>query len=180
MFPNENKRTGAYSSGIVAGDLHPYVLHNYDNSLDAVFTTAHEFGHALHSYYSSKYQPYIYSDYTTFLAEIASTCNEELLLTYLLEKEKDPAKKLMLLNKRMENIRLTIFRQTLFAEFELLFHEHAENDNTLTADFLNNQYADLIQKYYGPGSRWARTTAWSGPSSPISTTTSTSSPTPRA
>jgi len=153
IYPNKNKRTGAYSSGIVAwmDGGHPYVLHNYDNTLDAVFTTAHEFGHALHTYYSYKNQPFIYGDYTTFLAEVASTCNEEVLLTYLLKQEKDPIQKLMLLNKRMENIRLTIFRQTLFAEFELLFHEYAEEDNTLTADFLNNLYSDLVKKYYGPG-----------------------------
>jgi oligoendopeptidase F len=150
VYPNQNKRTGAYSNGIVARDIHPYVLHNYDNSLDAVFTTAHEFGHALHSYFSSKNQPFVYSDYTTFLAEVASTCNEEVLLSYLLKNEKDPERKLTLLNKRLENIRLTIFRQTLFAEFELRFHEYAEEDNTLTADFLNGLYKDLITKYYGP------------------------------
>jgi len=152
VYPNKNKRTGAYSSGIVAwmDGGHPYVLHNYDNTLDAVFTTAHEFGHALHTYYSYKNQPFIYGDYTTFLAEVASTCNEEILLSYLLKREKDPIQKLMLLNKRMENIRLTIFRQTLFAEFELRFHEYAEQDNALTADFLNGLYADLIRKYYGP------------------------------
>ncbi len=150
VYPNENKRTGAYSTGIVAHDVHPYVLHNYDDSLDAVFTTAHEYGHALHSFYSTASQPMVYADYTTFLAEIASTCNEEILLSYMLKREKDPAKKLMLLNKRLENIRLTIFRQTLFAEFELRFHEYAEEDNTLTADFLNGLYHDLITKYYGP------------------------------
>ncbi len=150
VYPNENKRTGAYSSGIVAKEVHPYVLHNFDNTLDAVFTTAHEYGHALHTFYSTGNQPFVYADYTTFLAEIASTCNEEILLSYMLKKEKDPAKKLMLLNKRLENIRLTIFRQTLFAEFELRFHEYAEEDNTLTADFLNGLYKDLITKYYGP------------------------------
>ena len=150
IYPNENKRTGAYSSGMVARDVHPYVLHNYDNTLDAVFTTAHEFGHALHSHYSAKYQPFVYSSYTTFLAEVASTCNESILLNYMLKKEKDPIQKLGLLNQRMENIRLTIFRQTLFAEFELRFHEYAEQNNTLTAEYLNDLYAGLIQKYYGP------------------------------
>jgi len=150
VYPNENKRSGAYSSGIVAKEVHPYVLHNYDNTLDAVFTTAHEFGHALHTFYSTANQPFVYADYTTFLAEVASTCNEEILLSYMLKEEKDPAKKLMLLNKRLENIRLTIFRQTLFSEFELRFHEYAEEDNTLTADFLNGLYKDLITKYYGP------------------------------
>jgi oligoendopeptidase F len=150
IYPNANKRTGAYSNGVVAKDIHPFVLHNYDNSLDAVFTTAHEFGHALHSYYSSQEQPFVYSDYTTFLAEIASTCNEEILLVHMLENEKDPVRRLSLLNKRLENIRLTIFRQTLFEEFELRFHEYAEKDNTLTPDFLNGLYEELITKYYGP------------------------------
>ncbi len=150
IYPNKNKRTGAYSSGLVAKDVHPFVLHNYNNTLDAVFTTAHEFGHALHSYYSANAQPFVYSNYTTFLAEIASTCNESILLNHMLKKEKDKVKKLALLNKRMENIRLTIFRQTLFAEFELRFHEFAEENNTLTAEFLNGLYTDLITKYYGP------------------------------
>ena len=150
VYPNANKRTGAYSNGVVAKDIHPFVLHNYDNSLDAVFTTAHEFGHALHSWYSSREQPFVYADYTTFLAEIASTCNEEILLVYMLEKEKDPVKRLSLLNKRLENIRLTIFRQTLFEEFELRFHEYAEKDNVLTPAFLNGLYEELITKYYGP------------------------------
>jgi oligoendopeptidase F len=150
IYPNENKRTGAYSSGIVARNVHPYILHNYNNSLASVFTTAHEFGHALHSHYSAHNQPFVYSGYPIFLAEVASTCNESILLNYMLKKEKDPVKKLALLNKRMEGIRLTIFRQTLFAEFELRFHQYAEENNTLTADYLNEQYAELITKYYGP------------------------------
>lgn len=150
IYPNKNKRTGAYSSGMVAKNVHPFVLHNYDNTLDAMFTTAHEFGHALHSYYSANEQPFVYSSYTTFLAEIASTCNESILLNHMLKKEKNKVKKLALLNKRMENIRLTIFRQTLFAEFELRFHEYAEDDKTLTAEYLNELYAGLITKYYGP------------------------------
>jgi oligoendopeptidase F len=150
IYPNENKRTGAYSSGILAKNIHPYILHNYNNTLASVFTTAHEFGHALHSYYSANAQPFVYSGYPIFLAEVASTCNEEILLNYMLKNEKDPVKKLALLNRRMENIRITIFRQTLFAEFELRFHEHAEGNNTLTADYLNKLYAELITKYYGP------------------------------
>lgn len=150
VYPNKNKRSGAYSTGMAAKGAHPFVLHNYDNTLDAVFTLAHEFGHAMHSYYSSHNQPFVYADYTTFLAEIASTCNEQLLLNYLLKHEKDPEKKLLLLNKELENIRLTIFRQTLFAEFELRFHEYAEQGHTLTADYLDSLYADLITRYYGP------------------------------
>ncbi len=151
VYPNKGKRSGAYSNGAVARDIHPFVLHNFDNSFDAVSTTAHEMGHAMHSYFSSHNQIPVYADYTTFLAEIASTCNEALLTNYMLAKyDNDIDMKLMLLNQRLESIRLTIFRQTLFADFELKFHEHAEAGNTLTADYLNGLYAQLIQDYYGP------------------------------
>ncbi len=150
VYPNEDKRSGAYSNGGLAKELHPYVLHNFDNSLDAVSTTAHEFGHAMHSVYSRKNQPEVYGDYTTFLAEIASTCNEALLVNYLLEEADDVDVKLMLLNQRLESIRLTIFRQTMFADFELRFHEYAEAGNPLTADYLNGLYKGLITDYYGP------------------------------
>ncbi|MCB1184654.1 oligoendopeptidase F, partial [bacterium] len=153
VYPNKGKRSGAYSNGVLARDLHPYVLHNYDNSLDAVSTTAHEMGHALHSVFSSRSQPAVYSRYTTFLAEIASTCNEALLTDHLLAKARkdgDVDMQLLLLNQRLESIRQTIFRQTLFADFELRFHEHAEAGNPLTADYLNGLYADLIAEYYGP------------------------------
>jgi oligoendopeptidase F len=149
VFPNKGKRGGAYSSGGARED-HPFILLNYDNSLDAVMTTAHEYGHAMHSVYSNRNQPPVYTNYTTFLAEIASTCNEALLLDYLLAQTKDPEQRLSLLNLRLERIRLSIFRQTLFAEFELRFHEHAEKGEPLTADFLNATYRELIQKYYGP------------------------------
>ena len=149
VYPNENKRSGAYSNGVLAKEIHPYVLHNFDNSLDAVSTTAHEMGHALHSVYSSRNQPQIYAGYTTFLAEIASTCNEALLTNYMLREADDVDMKLMLLNQRLESIRLTIFRQTLFADFELRFHEHAEQGNPLTAEFLNGLYSDMIREYYG-------------------------------
>jgi oligoendopeptidase F len=151
IYPNEDKRSGAYSNGVLAKDIHPYVLHNFDNTLDAVSTTAHEMGHALHSVYSNRNQPPIYAGYTTFLAEIASTCNEALLTNYMLAKADDVDVKLMLLNQRLESIRLTIFRQTLFADFELRFHEHAEAGNPLTAEVLNTLYADMIREYYGPG-----------------------------
>ncbi len=151
VYPNDGKRSGAYSNGSLAADLHPYVLHNFDNSLDAVSTTAHEYGHALHSVYASRTQPPQYRGYTTFLAEIASTCNEALLTNYLLEKADDVDTKLMLLNQRLESIRTTLFRQTLFADFELRFHEHAEEGNPLTADYLNGLYGDMIREYYGPG-----------------------------
>jgi len=151
VYPNEDKRSGAYSNGVLARDIHPYVLQNFDNTLDAVSTTAHEMGHAMHSVYSSRTQPPVYAGYTTFLAEIASTCNEALLTNYMLDKYKnDVDMKLMLLNQRLESIRLTIFRQTLFADFELRFHEHAEQGNPLTAEYLNGLYADMIKEYYGP------------------------------
>ncbi len=150
IYPNRNKRSGAYSNGMLSRDIHPYVLLNFDNTLDAVSTTAHEMGHALHSVYSHKNQPPIYASYPSFLAEVASTCNEALLTNYLLDQyQGDVDMTLMLLNQRLENIRLTIFRQTLFAEFEMLFHEHAEQGNPLTAEYMNGLYRDLIVKYYG-------------------------------
>ena len=152
VYPNEDKRSGAYSNGVLARDIHPYVLHNFDNTLDAVSTTAHEMGHALHSVYAARNQPPVYARYTTFLAEVASTCNEALLTNHLLDLYRnDVDMTLALLNQRLESIRLTIFRQTLFADFELRFHEHAEAGNPLTADFLNTLYADMIGEYYGPG-----------------------------
>jgi oligoendopeptidase F len=150
VYPNEDKRSGAYSNGVLAKDIHPYVLHNFDNSLDAVSTTAHEMGHALHSVFSSRNQPPVYAGYTTFLAEVASTCNEALLTNHLLAEADDVDVKLMLLNQRLESIRQTIFRQTLFADFELRFHEHAEKGNPLTAEYLNTTYGDMIREYYGP------------------------------
>lgn len=151
VFPNLNKRSGAYSNGVLAYDVHPYVLQNFDNTLDAVYTTAHEYGHAMHSWYSSNHQPPQYRGYTTFLAEIASTCKEALLTNHLLhEHRKDPEMTLLLLNQRLESMRLTIFRQTLFADFELAFHEHAEAGNPLTAEWLNSKYQELIELYYGP------------------------------
>lgn len=150
IYPNRNKESGAYSNGTLAGILHPFIKMNYNGSLDNVSTMAHEFGHAIHSIYSRRNQPEAYGDYTTFLAEVASTCNEELLLNHMLRNVKDDDVKLLLLNTRLENIRLTIMRQTLFAEFELAIHEHAEKGNPLTADYLNGLYRTLIEKYYGP------------------------------
>ena len=150
IYPNQGKQGGAYSNGVNARDRHPYIKMNFDNSLDATSTLAHEFGHAIHSIYARRTQPPVYGDYTTFLAEIASTCNEELLLSHLLDEAENVDTRLMLLNVRLENIRLSIMRQTLFAEFELRFHEYAEEGNPLTAEYLNGLYTDLIRKYYGP------------------------------
>ncbi len=156
IYPNEDKRSGAYSNGSIAHDIHPFVLQNFDNTLDAVYTTAHEYGHAMHSFYSSSTQPPQYRGYTTFLAEIASTCNESLVTNYLLKKYKDDVDMtLMLLNQRLESMRLTIFRQTLFADFEAQFHAHAEAGNPLTAEWLNAKYKELITTYYGPGFQMA-------------------------
>jgi oligoendopeptidase F len=149
VYPNAKKDSGAYMSG-EAYDAHPFVLLNFTNTMDDVFTTAHEFGHAMHSVYSNKNQPFVYANYTTFLAEIASTANEEILLGYMLKQAKDPDTRLLLLNQRLENIRLTIFRQTMFAEFEKRFHEYAEKGEPLTADVLDGIYKELITKYYGP------------------------------
>ncbi len=149
VYPNANKRGGAYSQGL-AYDAHPFVLLNHDDTLDALFTVAHEYGHALHSHYSNRHQPPVYANYTTFLAEVASTCNEALLLDHLLRQAKSPELRLALLNHRLESIRLTIFRQTLFAEFELRFHEEAEKGRPLTAEFLHDLYGGLVRKYYGP------------------------------
>ena len=151
VYPNAKKDSGAYMSGS-AYAVHPYVLLNHNNDLESVFTIAHEYGHAMHSYYSNQAQPFMYAGYATFNAEIASTTNEVLLLDHLLAttKKKDVDTRMALLNQRLENIRLTIFRQTLFAEFELKIHEHAEAGNPLTADYLNTTYSELITKYYGP------------------------------
>ncbi len=148
VYPNKGKRFGAYSLGLYG--IHPFVLHNYLGNLDSVFTTAHEFGHSMHSYFSNKTQPYIYADYPIFLAEIASTVNEELLLRHLLKKAKTRKEKLYLLNQRLENIRLTIFRQAMFADFEKRIHEYVESGKPLTADTLNNTYAELVKLFYGP------------------------------
>lgn len=148
VYPNEDKRSGAYSTGSAHG-VHPFVLHNYDNTSDALFTTAHEFGHALHSAYSNAAQPFVYADYTTFLAEVTSAVNEELLLTYLLEQAREPATRLRLLGQRLEGMRQTLYRQTLFAEFELRFHERAEAGEPLTPAWLGDTYAQLVRDYYG-------------------------------
>lgn len=157
IYPNKGKRSGAYSNGLYG--VHPFILHNYLDNLDSVFTTAHEFGHAMHSYYSSKTQDYIYADYPIFLAEIASTVNEELLLEKLLKEASNRKEKLYLLNRRLENIRQTIFRQTMFAEFEEIVHQQMESGQPITADSLNAIYAELVKKYYGPDYKFSQADA---------------------
>lgn len=149
LYPHKDKVSGAFSSAVYGA--HPYVLTNYLNSVDDMSTLAHEYGHALHYYLSMKNQPYPSFRYVTMLAEIASTCNESLLSDYLVAHSTDPAKKAYLLVERLENIRTTIFRQTMFAEFEREIHRLAEAGTPLTANVLDKTYLDLIHKYYGPG-----------------------------
>jgi len=147
LYPNRGKESGAYSGGVYG--VHPYIKLNYNGDYDAVATTAHELGHALHSYFSDKTQPFPTADYTTFLAEIASTFNEHLLMHHLLKKEKDDLFKLYILDNYLDGFRGTLFRQTLFAEFELAMHQRVEAGQTLTADWLNATYLELTRKYYG-------------------------------
>lgn len=147
IYENENKRSGAYSWG--AYGTHPYVLLNYNNSLNNVFTLAHEMGHALHSYHSDKTQPYVYAGYKIFVAEVASTCNESLLIDYLLKTTQDKKEKAYLINHFLEKFKGTLFRQTMFAEFEMLTHKLVEDGESLTADTLCRIYHDLNVQYFG-------------------------------
>jgi oligoendopeptidase F len=152
VYETKGKRSGAYSSGSYLS--HPYMLLNYNNTLDDMFTTAHEMGHSMHTWMSMHHQPYIYSDYRIFVAEVASTFNEALLMDYLLKNEKDPAKKLYLVNQYIDNIRGTVISQVMFAEFELKMHQAAEAGQPLTAESLSKMYKETIQSYYGPDVSW--------------------------
>jgi oligoendopeptidase F len=147
LYPNKGKESGAYSGGVYG--LHPYIKLNYNGDYDAVSTMAHELGHALHSQFANLTQPYATSGYTTFLAEIASTFNEHLLMHYLLKNEKDELFKLYILDNYLDGFRATLYRQTLFAEFELAMHNRVEAGQTLTADWLNRKYLELARVYYG-------------------------------
>lgn len=147
-YENENKRSGAYSSGCY--DSMPYILMNYKGILNDVFTLAHEAGHSMHSFLSRKHQPYQYCDYTIFEAEVASTFNEELLNRTLMEHLQTREEKIFLLTQQIEGIRTTFFRQTMFAEFELMLHEWAEKDRPLTPQLLKEEYHKLNQFYFGP------------------------------
>lgn len=147
VYENRGKRSGAYSWGTY--DSNPFILLNYQDTLDNVFTLAHELGHSLHSYYSKKNQPYIYGGYSIFLAEVASTTNEALLMDYMLKNVKTKEEELYLLNHYLEQFRGTVYRQTMFAEFELAIHEHVEKGGSLTADWLCDTYKALNVKYYG-------------------------------
>ncbi len=147
IYPNKNKESGAYSGGVFG--VHPYVKLNYNGEYESVSTVAHELGHAMHSYFSNKYQPFITSDYTTFLAEIASTFNENMLMEHILKTETDDMYKLFILDAYLDQVRGTLYRQTLFADFELAMHEKVEEGKTLTADWLNDKYLSLTREYYG-------------------------------
>ena len=147
-FENANKRSGAYSWG--AYGTHPYVFLNHKENLDSVFTLAHEMGHAIHTYYSNKTQPFTYAEYLIFVAEVASTCNEALLGEYLLKNTTDKAQRLALINQKLEGFRGTIFRQTMFAEFEMIAHRRLQNGESLTKEDLNAIYRKLNEEYFGP------------------------------
>lgn len=147
VYENKGKRGGAYSSGSYTSM--PYVLLNYNNQIQGVSTLAHEMGHSIHSYYSKKNQPYIYADYVLFCAEVASITNECILMDYLIKKEKDKTKKMYLINEQLEGIRTTVFRQTMFAEFEIIVHEKMEKGESLSYEDLCEIYGDLNKKYFG-------------------------------
>lgn len=147
VYEIKGKRSGAYSMGVYG--VHPFVLLNYQPSLENVFTVAHEMGHALHSYYTNKTQPYVYTNYPILLAEVASTVNEALLFHHLLNQA-GTTEKAALLEKNLEQFRTTVFRQVLFAEFEKKVHELAEAGQPLTPDKFSEVYGELLEQYYGP------------------------------
>lgn len=147
VYENRGKRTGAYSWG--AYGTHPYVLLNFHGSLNDVFTLAHEMGHALHSWHSDHAQPYLYAGYRIFVAEVASTCNEALLIHDLMNRTEDETEKRYLINYFLDKFKGTMFRQTMFAEFEMLTHGVVEKGGMLTAEQINELYLTLNQKYYG-------------------------------
>lgn len=144
---NEGKRSGAYSSGTYGTS--PYILMSWQGTLDNVYTLAHELGHSVHSYFTRSNQPFIYGDYSIFLAEVASTTNENLLTDYLLKKYDDPKIQAYVINHFLDGVKGTIFRQTQFAQFEHLIHTADQNGTALTADFLNTEYFNLNKQYYG-------------------------------
>ena len=148
VYENQGKRTGAYSWG--AYGTHPYVLLNYHGTLDNVFTLAHEMGHALHSWYSDHAQSYLNAGYKIFVAEVASTCNEALLIHDLMNKTEDATEKRYLINHFLDQFKGTMFRQTMFAEFEMITHEIVEKGGMLTGEQLCEIYLDLNKKYFGP------------------------------
>lgn len=148
VYENVGKCSGAYSAGL---RKHPYVLLNYSGTLDSMFTLAHEMGHAIHSYLSNKHQPVAYSNYSIFVAEVASTCNEALLMQHLLKTTKDKKRRAYLINYFLEQFRTTLYRQTMFAEFELEVNRRNERGESLTAESLNTLYHELNHQYFGDG-----------------------------
>ena len=148
VYENTGKRSGAFSWG--AYGTHPYVFLNYSDTLNDVFTVIHEMGHAMHTYYSNANQPYIYAGYKIFVAEVASTCNEALLMQYMLKNTDDEKKKRYLLNNFFEQFKGTLYRQTMFAEFEMEAHAKAEQGEVLSAESLCAMYRKLNEKYFGP------------------------------
>ncbi|MDN4492296.1 oligoendopeptidase F [Ureibacillus aquaedulcis] len=162
VLENKGKRSGAYSSGTFG--TNPFILMNWQDNLNNLFTLAHEFGHSMHSYLTRQNQPYPYASYSIFVAEVASTCNEELLFDYLLKTSEDAQQKIYLLNHWLDGFRSTVFRQTMFAEFEHIIHELDGNGEALTAERLTEIYYDLNKQYFGEemtvdeeiGLEWAR------------------------
>ena len=148
VYENVGKCSGAYSAGL---RRHPYVLLNYSGTLDSMFTLAHEMGHAIHSYLSNKHQPAAYANYSIFVAEVASTCNEALLMEYLLANTTDKRRRAYLINYFLEQFRTTLYRQTMFAEFELEINRRNERGESLTAEALNTLYHELNVQYFGDG-----------------------------
>ncbi|MDQ6695322.1 MAG: oligoendopeptidase F [Chloroflexota bacterium] len=149
VYETPNKSSGAYSWGVYG--VHPFMLLNYQENLRDVFTLAHEMGHSMHTYYSFKSQPYLYSNYTLFVAEVASTLNEEMLIHHLLENTNDRSVRMAVVNYSLEQFRTTLYRQTMFAEFEKIAHERAEAGEALTAEMLSQVHYDLNKLYHGSG-----------------------------
>lgn len=162
VYENKGKRSGAYSSG--AYGTNPYILMNWQDNVNNLFTLVHEFGHSVHSYYTRKHQPYPYGNYSIFVAEVASTTNEALLGDYLLNTVDDEKQRLYILNHMLEGFKGTVFRQTMFAEFEHAIHVKAQEGEPLTPELLTSIYYDLNKKYFGEnieidkeiGLEWAR------------------------
>jgi oligoendopeptidase F len=162
VYENEGKRSGAYSAPVHG--THPYMLMNYTDTLDDVFTLAHEMGHSMHTILSHETQPFIYSSYTIFVAEVPSTLSEALLLDYMLERSKDPVERVVLLQHAIDNITSTFYTQVMFADFELRAHRLAEQDKPITSEILTETYTSLLKDYYGDavdlndltGVTWAR------------------------
>src|SRR5450759_906183 len=147
VYENEGKRSGAYSAPVYG--VHPYMLLNYTDTLDDVFTAAHEMGHSMHTILSHETQPFIYSDYTIFVAEVPSTLSEALLLACMLEHSTDPAERIVLLQHAIDNIAGTFYTQVMFADYELRAHRLAEQDQPITAEILTEMYTQILKDYYG-------------------------------